>query len=343
MANVETRNVGDRATPQWTWEVNDVPTDPTQIIIRQQTPAGVESIVTTAATPSALTPSSTPLARVSVGVFKLNPGVSLNASGYWLFRGEATGVAESAAPDFVYKTLPSEFTADAGLDLSALVGLQEAKDWLQQRNIETGDELELASVINDVSRLFQEEADREFKPAAANPQTRSFSVIPSGPSEPWYVDGVYLGERSLLARTVYVGDLASFTQVQIISDADWTTVLETVPLASVTGHPMVRNPWEPIRYLELQTDTMALRAGMRVAVQGTWGFPSVPGDVRRAVLKAVAAEMDRDVEHYRQDYGTPAPEEAGTTIMIGQGSQRMLSLPPSVLAVAWRYRDPVLG
>jgi hypothetical protein len=51
--------------------------------------------------------------------------------------------------------------------------------------------------------------------------------------------------------------------------------------------------------------------------------------------------MDRDVEHYRQDLGfsSGGAQEGGTTIMIGRGAQRFISLPPTSLAVAWRYRQ----
>jgi hypothetical protein len=82
--------------------------------------------------------------------------------------------------------------------------------------------------------------------------------------------------------------------------------------------------------------------GQRVAVTGSFGFPSVPGDVRQAVLDAVAATMDRDVEHYRADLGTTGSQgqqgEGGTVVMIGRTGGRLLSLPPASQAVAWRYR-----
>ena len=42
------------------------------------------------------------------------------------------------------------------------MGLQEAKDWLNERNIEAGDELELAETIEAVSVAIINEAGREF-------------------------------------------------------------------------------------------------------------------------------------------------------------------------------------
>jgi len=175
-------------------------------------------------------------------------------------------------------------------------------------------------------------------------KTRTFVVEPMGRRQPWYIDGQYMGDMNRNARTIRVGDLAAFTAVSIIDD-DWTTVLETPALGLITGHPLVRQAWEPIRELELQSSVTSLGYGMRVSVTGTWGFPAVPGDVRQAVLDAVAAVMDRDVEHYRADLGFSQMQQGqgGTVVMMSGGGQRMLSMPPGTLAVAWRYRDQNVG
>jgi hypothetical protein len=324
VANVETVNVGDRAVPQWTWTVGGSPTDPSQIVVKQQDADGVESTITTASSPATLTSSSTPLARVSAGVFKLNPGISLTKSGYWTFRAEGTGTAEAAPPDFVYKVLPSEFQANAGLEAWALVGLQETKDWLQQQNIEVGDELELVARINDISDRFHEEAGREFKTVGTNPQTRYFDADAS----------------ATRGRTVHVGDLTSFTQVQIL-DHD-LNVQETVASGDIISLPRNRRTWEPIRRLRFTRDVTSVRGDYVVSVAGTWGFPAVPGTVRQAILDAVASVMNRDVEHYRTDLG-PTTGGEGQNVIVFAGRQQLLSLPPATLAVARAYQDPLVA
>jgi sulfite reductase beta subunit-like hemoprotein len=57
--------------------------------------------------------------------------------------------------------------------------------------------------------------------------------------------------------------------------------------------------------------------------------------------------MDRDVEHYRQDLGfsgaTATPGAGGTVVMIGGGRTRLTTLPPTAQAVAWSYRDLLVG
>lgn len=340
MARITDYDIGDLWTPQATFTVNNVPTDPTTITVRQQTPAGVETVLANNVSVATLNASSTPVAKTGAGILKLNPGIALTEAGYWHVRFEGAGAAV-ASEEHVAKVVPSEFTSDSGITSRALVGLAETKDWLRGQGVqqvETIDDLELVRVINDISDRFHKEAEREFKVSGTNPQTRTFLAEPAGVRRPWYIDGDYVGDYNYQRRRIKVGDLTSFTQVQII-DTDWATVLETVALADITALPTVRELWQPITELEFQTDVTALQHGMRVAVTGTWGFPAVPGDVRQAVLDAVAATMDRDVENYRQDLApTQGAEEGGTVVVVGRTGNRLLSLPPASTAVAWRYR-----
>lgn len=227
-----------------------------------------------------------------------------------------------------------------------LVTLADTKDWLNVATLNVVNDTEIQRVITDISDRFHQEAEREFKVVGANPHTRTFEVDPPTRRQPLYIDGDYVGDRNVGRRVVKIGDLTSFTAVSII-DTNWTTVLEAVALASVTGRPLVRQEWEPIRELEFLDTVTSLNAGMRVTVTGSWGFPAIPGNVRQAVLDAIVSVLDRDVEHYRQDLGGTGgsrSSESGTTVvMVGSGRQRLLSMPPSSLAVAWSYRDTTLG
>jgi hypothetical protein len=341
MARLDPYDIGDLWVAQSTFTVGGVNTDPTTITVKQQTPSGAETTLASAVATSGLNASSTPVAKTATGIYKLNPGITLNEAGRWYVRFEGAG-AVTASEEHEAVVVPSVFTSESGVDSRALVTLRETKDWLKGQGVEaanTVDDLELVRVINDISDRFHQEAEREFKVSGTNPQTRTFIAEPIGRRQPWYIDGDYQGDYNVQRRRITVGDLTSYTQVQII-DNDWTTVLETVNLADITALPTVRQASQPIRELEFQSDVTSLSSGMRVAVLGTWGFPSVPGDVRQAVLDAIAAVMDRDVEHYRQDLGFGgSSNEGGTTIMIGRSNQRFVSLPPTSLAVAWRYRQ----
>jgi hypothetical protein len=233
---------------------------------------------------------------------------------------------------------------NVALDSRALVGLAEAKEWLEERDIDTGSDLELTTLINYVSDRFHEEAQREFKVKGTNPQARTFEMTFRS-QNPWYVDGVYMGDLNPQARSIWVGDLTSFTAVDII-DYDWTTVLTpTVPLAQISAYPLNRGPAEPIRELVFNSQAVNFAPGRRVRVTGTWGFPLVPGNVRQAVLDGIASIRDRDVEHYRQDLSAIPSQggEGGNVIMVSGGGQRLLSLPPVSLAVALSYRDSWVG
>lgn len=331
MAKITHYDVGDIWQPQASFTVSGTPTDPTNITAKVKNPAGT---ITTYGPYSGATGGAN-VTRVSAGIYKL--AVSLDTSGYWFARFEGTGTA-AATEDQEAVADPSEFVSDSGLSTRALVGVAEMKDWLQQQNIATDSDLELVQIINDVSDRIHYEAEREFKPIGTNPQVRVLPVESMGVSSPWYVDGVYMGQSGAGSRMFRVGDLASYTQVQIISQSDWSSVLETVALGSITAHPTVRAAWEPVRKLEFQTTVTGLEPGMRLSITGSWGFPAVPGNIKQAVKDSVASIMDRDVEHYRQDLGTVS-SEGGNVIMVGMGSQRMLTLPPAALAAAWSYRE----
>lgn len=334
MARINHYDQGDVWTPQATFTVAAAATDPDTITLRVKEPDGTVTVYG----PYSGAAGGAGVTRTSVGVY--TAAIVLDQAGYWFARWEGTGAAAGAV-EHQATVDPSEFYDSAQLSTSALVSLPEAKDWLNIQNIDASNDLDITRVINDISERMQEEAEREFV-AAGNPQTRTFPVVWRGPRRPWYVDHTYMGDYNPSARTIQVGDLASFTQVQII-DTDWTTVLETVDPASITAHPTVRKSWEPITALEFASTVTGLTPGMRVAVTGTFGFPSVPGSIRQACLDAVAWTLDRDVEHYRQDLGQlTSTGEQGNVIMVGGGSQRILSLPPAVLAACWAWRLPTV-
>jgi hypothetical protein len=264
------------------------------------------------------------VAKVSTGVFKINPGITFDASGYWFVRFEGTGAA-TAAEDHEAIVDPSHFASDGGLSTRALVSLAETKDWLEHMQIDTSNDLDLVRTINAVSQRLHQEADREFKAITTTSSARTFSAV-----------------NGLAATgTIDVGDMAANpSQVRVLAD-DWTTVVETLSSGDWLNLPEIRQAWQPIRRIQINYRLAnPLRWGYRVEVTSTWGFPAVPEDVKQAALDSIAAVYDRDVTHWRQDLApAQSTPEGGTTIVIG-GSQRILSLPPAALATAWSYRDP---
>jgi hypothetical protein len=328
MPNISHYDVGDYWQPQATFTVGGTPADPTTLTVMQQAPDGTETVLANAVSPGSLNASSTPVARVSAGVFKLNPGIAMT-TGHWYVKFTGTGTAAASA---VHEAIGNAdpFASESGISSRALVTLAEAKDWLNQQGIDFDEDNELVRVINDLSDRAHQEAQREFKVVGSNPQTRDFPV----------------DDYALVRGEILIGDATAITQVQLI-DNDWSSVVETVDAADWQARPMVRQPWEPIRRIKLNylNGASYLRGGYLVRVTGSWGFPQVPQSVRQAVLDGIAAAVDRDVEHYRQDLGAVSSQEGqgGNVIMIGGGGQRILSMPPTSLAALWAYRDPLVA
>lgn len=322
MARVTHYDIDDVWTPQATFTVGTTPTDPTNLTVVQQDSAGTETVLLNNVLVSTLNSSSTPVKKVSAGVFQMNPGVTLTSAGHWFLRFKGTGTA-AAAEEHEAVVDPSEFTSNAGIDTTALVSLADAKDWLNQQQVDTGEDLELVRLVNDMSSRFMEEAQREIKVYGTNPQVRTFDA----------------DKTALYRKIIWVGDLASFTAVRIL-DRDGILV-ETVVAGDIVALPRNRPTWEPIRALRFSADVGGLREDYQVEVTGNWGFPAVPGNVRQAILEAVAAARGRQVESYRQDLSSPGTESAGTVVLLGTRPQ-IISLPPAAQAVAWYYRDQVL-
>ena len=237
MARVIHYDVNDYWTPQATFTVAGTPTDPTTLIVKVMNPTGTVTTITEGA-PAGLSPSATPLGRLSAGVYRLTQ--ALDDAGHWQAYFQGTGAA-AAAEHHEAVVDPSPFFESGQIGTRALVTLKEAKDWLNQNNIDTDEDLELARVINDVSDRFHVEAQREFKVSGTNPQTRLFPIESTGSVAPRYIDGQYMGDFNPQNRRVFVGDMmAAPTAVSIIA-RDWTTTLETVAAGDIYGPGRARS------------------------------------------------------------------------------------------------------
>jgi hypothetical protein len=314
-------DIGDVWQPTWTFKVGTTNTDPSALVAKKMDPAG---LVTTYNESNPAAPAL-PIVRTGAGVFRLD--VPIDAVGYWYAKMTGTGAVVAAEAHEAVAD-PDMFTSNGGVSARALVGFGETKDWLNQKIAgATAEDLEIVRAINDISDRFHYEAGREFKVDGTNPQTRLFDV----------------DQEAIKTGRVRVGDLAAAPTTVTILDTDWATVLETVATSDYLVQPSVRPSWAPIRALQFAPEVTTLRPGMRVSVAGTWGFPSVPGNVRQAVLDAIAENLDRDVEHARQDLAPITAGEAQNVIVIGRTGPTVVSMPPRALAVAWSYRDPLVG
>src|SRR5687768_14790563 len=86
-------DIGEYWQPTATFKVAGVDTDPTTLQVKVMDPSGVV-VTNDIANPAALTTSSTPVARISTGVYKL--AQEINDAGYWQAYFKGTGAAATA-------------------------------------------------------------------------------------------------------------------------------------------------------------------------------------------------------------------------------------------------------
>lgn len=156
---------------------------------------------------------------------------------------------------------------------------------------------------------------------------REFVAIASGSSARFFdVDAA-----ASRARTVRIGDAATVTAVEIQSQAG--TALQTVASGDYVLMPRTRQPWEPITRLwfpPASASPASPLAGYVAKVTGTWGFPTVPDDVRLAVARMALVRYMADVAP-RGSRFADAVDEQGFDIAMAfasaQAVKRSYSLP----------------
>lgn len=128
------------------------------------------------------------------------------------------------------------------------------------------------------SRAIQRETGREFKAISPAVGTRRFD----------------LAAWNCRSRVVRIGDLATTSGLVVkVIETDQATEVETVASTDYVVLPRVRQAWEPITGLLFPSNSPAaasLSVGRVVEVAGTWGFPSVPDDLREACAGLVVVE-----------------------------------------------------
>lgn len=179
----------------------------------------------------------------------------------------------------------------------------------------THDDL-IAETITQASLDFMLEAEREVVvTSGTNPQARTHGMA-----------GYHRD------REIPVGDLASAPTAVVIQDETGATVVTLTVGTDVEVLPRVRRAWEPITALRLRASAGFLAASYRLVVTGTYGWPSVPQDVRYAV---------RDTVVYRLRNHRALTNQSPDQFEDPSGPERLF--PASAMQVIRRYRAPVIG
>jgi hypothetical protein len=148
------------------------------------------------------------------------------------------------------------------------------------RNGDSDTDALLERMILAETGAIQRETGREFIAIFPAIATRRFDIAP------WH-------ERS---RTIEVGSLTTASTVKVI-DLDQTTEVETVSSSDYVALPRIRQASEAITHLWFPSGSPApasILAGYVLEVAGTWGYPSVPDDIREACAKIVVFRYATD-------------------------------------------------
>lgn len=123
-------------------------------------------------------------------------------------------------------------------------------------------------MVTDASSQMMEYANRRIRPLDTEPTARTFESLGAG-------------------RDVWVFDLSAIpASVEVLDDAG--ALQSTLTVASdVVALPRNRKPWEPIERIRFRSSAATAGPGQEIVVTGYWGWPEIPGFVRRACVDAV--------------------------------------------------------
>lgn len=212
---------------------------------------------------------------------------------------------------FVSALYPGEAVA-SGSDLCTL---DQVRAWLGKPPADTAQNDVIQDVITRASRAIMRFADREFVARAANPATRVFVV-----------------EGAWRSRVLRVGDLAAAPTAVVVRTSTGSTVSTLNVASDIEVGPLVRWGWEPITELRF-VGGATLDGTHRVAVTGTWGWPSIPEDVQQAAIITAGHWVRRYVQSGGSALSPEAVDETGV----------VESIPPAARALVVPYRMPVLA
>lgn len=167
------------------------------------------------------------------------------------------------------------------------------------------------------TRQIQQETAREVRAISPAQNTRRFDVEPA----------------HLRSRTIRIGDAATVSTVKLY-DPDQATLQETVASTDYVLQPRTRSSWEPATAIYFPPSSPAratLVVGGVLEVVGTWGFPSVPDDLREACA-----------QHVVVDYVTN-PANVGTSFFEALEEVNIGALFASSRRVIVSYQEPLVA
>lgn len=156
----------------------------------------------------------------------------------------------------------------------SLVTLEEVKDFLEIAEDDDGEDALLGGYIESVSRAFRNHTKREFE--ATDGQERHFA------------------HRGGVLLNVDPYDLRSVSSVRIAVDSGSPKTLEEGEYR-LRPLPAVDDVYQWIRF------TREVWPG-EVAIEGDWGFPEIPEDVKHWAKTQIALWMHRELQQLERTF-----------------------------------------
>lgn len=217
--------------------------------------------------------------------------------------GTAT-VSGWATEDLIVSGSPSAAGVPSAYDLCALADVKA-----QGGVTVTTDDAMIQDIITRASREIERWCQREF--ASRGTQTRSFEL--SG----YLVD---LSPRDLRGVPTTVTINADTSSPTTLTSSQY----QALPIAGASGSVDGTLVYTELRIssaVSLASSSITYFGRSRIDVTGTWGFATVPDDVRHAAIITAAAWLDRSVgeygmQQYADDPRNVAPQGVGLAIPL---------------------------
>jgi hypothetical protein len=180
---------------------------------------------------------------------------------------------------------------------SDLCSIADVREFIQKPTGDTDQDAVIAALITRASLAVMGWCEREFAPESAADVVRTFQIAHG---DEWL---------SLAPH-----DLQSASLVQVDTDTTAYTLSTDEYRFDPPGQPNGVYTSVRLRPLSVSTSGRQLWPTREVQITGTWGFPSVPEDVKHAAVVTTAIWLRRDVQAFssvfRLDEGSVERPEA---------------------------------
>lgn len=210
----------------------------------------------------------------------------------------------------------------AAIDLCTL---SEVRTELELPAADTTRDTLIGAVITSCSRAIHTYCQREFKTETTGSTTRRFKVNHLA----YVVDMAPFDLRSVTSVVIHP---ESATPVTLTA----TTEYQLAPVTLVDTYQQVKiSPW----VAQMHVGDTPRRFGYTLVdvTSSTWGFASVPDDVKRAAIITVCANIDRRLDAY----DTGGIDLVNSDIGLQPARQPTFSIPTAAMALLGPYRRTV--